>query len=92
MLCRPRSGCLRRRATADSRPAFTSGPLLGGTSDSAVVGARGGYEPPQARRNGGRAKRVRYGHPITAVKPTGLFGFWKALRFGVPKWMFWWKP
>ncbi len=37
-------------------------------------------------------QRVRYGHPKTAVKPTGLFGFWKALWFGVPKWMFWWKP
>jgi hypothetical protein len=33
-----------------------------------------------------------YGHRGMAVNPTGLFEFWKANWFGVPVWMFWWKP
>jgi hypothetical protein len=40
----------------------------------------------------GTAATYGVGHRGIALNPTGLFGSWKANWFGVPVWMFWWKP
>lgn len=51
---------------------------------------RGSARGSDQRRSLSRVYSV--GHAGIALNPTGLFGSWKADRFGVPVWMFWWKP